>query len=89
MYTPCLFHHPLVRAGSVTANDARVRRMSLQKMFTALDVAQEFGASWVTFWLGRDGSEVDALIDAKVAYERIADALHRCCDLPPQKPAPR
>ncbi|MHB9129814.1 MAG: TIM barrel protein [Armatimonadota bacterium] len=75
MYTPCLFHHPLVRAGSVTSNDARVRRMSLAKIIYSLDVAQEFGASWVTFWLGRDGSEVDALIDAKAAYERIADAV--------------
>lgn len=79
MYTPCLFHHPVVRAGSVTSNDARVRRASLRKMFTALDVANEFGASWVTFWLGRDGAEVDALIDAKAAYQRIAEAVHVCC----------
>jgi len=79
MYTPCLFHHPVVRAGSLTANDARVRKLSLQKVLTALDVAGEFDASWVTLWLGRDGSEVDALIDARVAYERIADALHIAC----------
>ncbi len=79
MYTPCLFHHPLVRAGSLTANDARVRALSLRKVLTSLDVANEFGASWVTLWLGRDGAEVDALIDAKIAYERIADALHIAC----------
>ena len=79
MYTPCLFHNPLVRAGSLTANDARVRKLSLQKVLTALDVAEEFGASWVTLWLGRDGAEVDALIDAQIAYERIADALHIAC----------
>jgi xylose isomerase len=79
MYTPCLFHNPLVRAGSVTSNDARVRRMALRKMLLALDVAQQFGANWVTFWLGRDGAEVDALIDSRVAYERIADALHIGC----------
>ena len=76
MYTPCLFHHPVVRAGSVTANDARVRAMALQKIFYALDVANEFGASWVTFWLGRDGAEVDALIDGTAAYARIAEAVH-------------
>jgi len=75
MYTPCLFHHPVVRAGSVTSNDKRVRKASLQKMFFAADMANEFGANWLTFWLGRDGSEVDALIDAKAAYERIADAV--------------
>ncbi len=79
MYTPCLFHNPLVRAGSLTANDARVRKMSLQKVLTALDVAAEFDASWVTLWLGRDGAEVDALIDAKIAYQRIADGLHIAC----------
>ena len=79
MYTPCLFHHPLVRAGSLTANDARVRNLSLRKVLTALDVAAEFGASWVTLWLGRDGAEVDALIDAKTAYARIADALQVAC----------
>ncbi len=79
MYTPCLFHHPLVRTGSVTANDARVRRLSLQKIFTALDVANAFGASWVTFWLGRDGAEIDALIDSTTAYQRIADAVHAAC----------
>jgi xylose isomerase len=76
MYTPCLFHHPVVRAGSVTANDARVRRAGLRKMLYAADTAEAFGARWLTFWLGRDGSEVDALIDAKAAYLRIADALH-------------
>ncbi len=80
MYTPCLFHNPVVRAGSLTANDARVRKMSLQKVLTAIDVAGEFDASWVTLWLGRDGSEVDALIDAKIAYERIADGLHIACE---------
>lgn len=79
MYTPCLFHNPLVRAGSVTSNDERVRRMSLRKMLLALDVGEQFGASWVTFWLGRDGAEVDALIDSAVAYQRIADAVHVVC----------
>jgi xylose isomerase len=79
MYTPCLFHNPLVRAGSVTSNDARVRRMALRKMLLALDMAEEFGASWVTFWWGRDGAEVDALIDSRVAYERFADALRIAC----------
>jgi len=79
MYTPCEFHHPAVRAGSVTSNDPRVRRLALRKLLTALDVANEFGASWLTMWLGRDGAEVDALIDAKVAYERIADALSIAC----------
>ncbi|MHB0935639.1 MAG: TIM barrel protein [Armatimonadota bacterium] len=79
MYTPCLFHHPMVRAGSVTSNDARVRRASVAKMLTALDVANEFDASWVTFWLGRDGAEIDALIDGKAAYQRIAEAVHVCC----------
>lgn len=75
MYTPCLFNHPLVRAGSVTSNDARVRAMSLQKIFYALDTAAAFNASWVTFWLGRDGAEVDALIDGPAAYARIAEAV--------------
>jgi xylose isomerase len=79
MYTPCLFHNPLVRSGSVTANDVRVRRMALRKMLLALDIAEEFSASWVTFWLGRDGAEVDALIDSRAAYERIADAFHIAC----------
>lgn len=75
MYTPCLFNHPVARAGSVTSNDARVRAMSLQKILYALDVAAAFNAHWVTFWLGRDGAEVDALIDGQAAYARIAEAL--------------
>ncbi len=79
MYTPCEFHHPAVRAGSVTSNNADVRRLALRKLLTALDVADQFGASWVTMWLGRDGSEVDALIDSTVAYERIADAVSLAC----------
>jgi xylose isomerase len=80
MYTPCLFHHPVVRAGSVTANDVRVRRMALQKMIYAIDTAEELGARWVTFWWGRDGAEVDALIDSKAAYARTADSLEMVCD---------
>ncbi|MHB9026077.1 MAG: TIM barrel protein [Armatimonadota bacterium] len=80
MYTPCLFHNPLVRAGSFTNNDARVRNASLRKALYALDVAEDFGASWLTFWLGRDGAEVDALIDSTSAYQRIAYALQIACD---------
>jgi len=79
MYTPCLFHHALARAGSVTSNDAHVRRMSLQKILLAADMADAFGAPWITLWLGRDGAEIDALIDSKTAYQRIADAVQVAC----------
>lgn len=79
MYTPCSFKHPVVRAGSLTSNDARVRRATLIKILEAVDRAEQFGATYLTLWLGRDGAEVDAVIDPKTAYDRIAEALTVVC----------
>jgi len=79
MYTPCSFKHPVVRAGSLTSNNTEVRRIALKKVLEAVDRAEQFGATYLTLWLGRDGSEVDALIDPKTAYKRIAEALTIVC----------
>jgi xylose isomerase len=79
MYTPCSFKHPVVRAGSLTSNDPNVRQATLKKVLEAVDRAEQFGATYLTLWLGRDGAEVDAVIDPMTAYKRIAEALTVIC----------
>ncbi len=75
MYTPCLFRHRVFRTGSVTSNDPDVRAIAMKTIYEAIDRAEELGAKYVTFWLGADGAEVDAVIRPDLAYERILSML--------------
>ncbi len=75
MMTTNLFTHPVFKDGGFTSNDRSVRRYALRKVMRNLDLAAELGAQTYVFWGGREGTEVDAAKDVRVALDRFREAL--------------
>jgi xylose isomerase len=79
MATTNLFSQPVFKEGAFTANDPSVRRYALRKTFDAIDLGVELGASVFVMWGGREGCEVDAAKDVRLALDRYAEAVDACC----------
>jgi len=75
MVTTDLFQHPVFKDGGFTSNDRGVRRFALRKVLRNLELAAELGAGTIVLWGGREGSEVDAGKDVRVALDRYREAL--------------
>src|SRR3954452_504602 len=75
MMTTNLFTHPVFKDGGFTSNDRSVRRYAMRKVMRNLDLASELGASTYVFWGGREGTEVDAAKDVRVALDRFREAI--------------
>nr|MBA2389064.1 xylose isomerase [Geodermatophilaceae bacterium] len=52
-----------------------VRRYALRKVMRNIDLAAELGAATYVIWGGREGTEIDAAKDVRVALERYREAL--------------
>jgi len=70
-----LFTHPVFKDGGFTSNSRDVRRYALCKVMRNLDLAAELGAATYVFWGGREGTEIDAAKDVRVALDRYREAL--------------
>ncbi len=79
MATTNLFSQPVFKEGAFTANDHSVRRFALRKTLDAIDLGVELGASVYVMWGGREGCEVDAAKDVRLALDRYAEAVDACC----------
>ena len=75
MATTNLFTHPMFKDGAFTSNDRGVRRYALRKVMRNLDLAAELGATTYVLWGGREGAEVDAAKDVRVALDRYREGL--------------
>jgi xylose isomerase len=75
MMTTNLFFHPVFKDGGFTSNDRSVRRYALRKVMRNMELAAELGATTYVFWGGREGTEVDAAKDVRVALERLREAI--------------
>jgi xylose isomerase len=75
MATTNLFTHPVFKDGAFTSNDRSVRRYALRKVMRNMDLAAELGAQTYVFWGGREGTEVDAAKDVRVALDRFREAI--------------
>jgi len=80
MATVNLFYDPVFRDGAFTANDANVRRYSLQKTMQAMDLGAEFGAETFVLWGGREGVETDACRRPDDAIKRFREAMNYLCE---------
>jgi xylose isomerase len=80
MATVNLFYDPVFRDGAFTANDANVRRYSLQKTMQAMDLGAEFGAGTFVLWGGREGVETDACRRPDDAIKRFREAMNYLCE---------
>lgn len=79
MATTNLFSHPVFRDGAFTANDPKVRRFAVKKVFGAIDLGAELGAEVYVMWGGREGMECESAKDVRVALDRYAEAVNLCC----------
>ena len=77
--TTNLFTHPVFKDGAFTSNDRDIRRYALRKVMRNLDLAAELGAKTYVFWGGREGAEIDAAKDVRVALERFKEAIDFLC----------
>ncbi len=79
MATTNLFSQPAFKEGAFTANDPAVRRYALRKTLDAIDLGVELGATVFVMWGGREGCEVDAAKDVRLALDRYKEAVDACC----------
>lgn len=79
MATTNLFSQPVFKEGAFTANDPAVRRYALAKTFDSIDLGVELGATVYVMWGGREGCEVDAAKDVRLALDRYKEAVDLCC----------
>jgi xylose isomerase len=80
MATTNLFSRPVFKEGAFTANDPGVRRFAVRKTLDAIDLGAELGAGVYVMWGGREGVEVDAGKDVRVALDRYKEAVDLCCE---------
>ncbi len=76
MATTNLFSDPAFKDGALSSADSRVRGFAVQKVMQAMDLGAELGAGIFVFWGGREGSEVDATLDALDALTRYRESLN-------------
>ena len=82
MVTTNLFWRPVFKEGAFTANDARIRRLSVKKACQALELGGELGADVFVLWGGREGMEAEAAKDVRLAldrYKRRRSLWQRLC----------
>jgi len=80
MVTTNLFTHPVFKDGGFTSNSRDVRRFALRKVLRNIDLAAELGASTYVLWGGREGTEIDAAKDVRVALERYREGMNLIAD---------
>ncbi len=80
MVTTNLFWRPVFKEGAFTANDSRVRRLSVKKACEAAELGAELGADVFVLWGGREGMEAEAAKDVRLALDRYKEALDLICE---------
>ena len=80
MVTTNLFWRPVFKEGAFTANDPRVRRLSVKKACEATELGAELGADVFVLWGGREGMEAEAAKDVRLALDRYKEAIDLVCE---------
>jgi xylose isomerase len=74
---PRLWFDPHTIDGGYTSNSAADRQYAFDRTMRTIDVARELGTPNIVLWLAREGSYIREAKNARVAYERILDALNK------------
>ena len=80
MVTTNLFWRPVFKEGAFTANDPRIRRLSVKKACEATELGAELGADVFVLWGGREGMEAEAAKDVRLALDRYKEAIDLICE---------
>ncbi len=73
---PRLWFSPKTVDGAYTSNDAGDRRYALERSRKSLDIARAVGTRNQVLWLAREGTYIREAKDAKVAVERLLEAVN-------------
>jgi xylose isomerase len=74
---PRLWFDPHTVDGGYTSNSAADRQYALDRSMRAIDVARELGTPNIVLWLAREGTYVREAKNAKVAYDRLLEAVNK------------
>jgi xylose isomerase len=72
---PRLWFAPQTVDGGYTSNCESDRRYAIDRTRRTVDVARQIGCKAIVLWLAREGSYVREAKNARVAYERILQAI--------------
>ena len=72
---PRLWMSPLTIDGAYTSNDPKARAYARKRSRVCIDIANELGTDLVVLWLAREGTYIREAKDAKVAVDRLAEAI--------------
>lgn len=74
---PRLWFAPQTVDGGFTSNSAPDRQYALDRARQAMDIARGLGSRALVLWLAREGSYLRESKNARVAYQRLLEALNR------------
>jgi xylose isomerase len=74
---PRLWEDPRTIDGGYTSNNPAERQYAIERSLQAVDIARALGCDNYVVWLAREGTYIREAKDAKVANERIVEAINR------------
>lgn len=74
---PRLWFDPHTVDGGYTSNSPADRQYALDRSIRAIDVARALGTPNIVLWLAREGTYVREAKNARVAYERLLEAVNK------------
>jgi xylose isomerase len=74
---PRLWFDPHTVDGGYTSNGAADRQYALDRSMRAIDVARELNTPNIVLWLAREGTYIREAKSAKVAYDRLLEAVNK------------
>jgi len=63
--------------GGYTSNSATDRQYALERSLKTVDIAKSIGSKAVVLWLAREGSYIRESKNARLAYDRILEAINK------------
>ncbi|MBN1589957.1 MAG: TIM barrel protein [Pirellulales bacterium] len=77
---PRMWFAPQTIDGGYTANSQEDRDYAWQRTMKCIDIARAINCKAIVLWLAREGSYIRESKNAKVAYDRLLEAINRMLD---------
>ena len=77
---PRLWFAPQTIDGGYTSNSQRDRQYAWERTVKCIDIARTIDCKAIVLWLAREGSYIRESKNAKVAYDRLLEAINRMLD---------
>lgn len=81
---PRLWEDPHTIDGGFTSNDENNRRYAIERSLKAIDIANALGTKKIVLWPAREGTYIRESKDARLAVERILEAVNRMLAYDPE-----